>query len=470
MLKTVDLISRFDLIDREKYANMIRQVNIPDFTKCIAQFSGLKIKDIDDELIARYLMTWAKNKYRFYKLLGNKIKVDDPFKYKKFREDITSEIELLYPKFPTYYHWLRMFIRAKKNIIEMNDFCGYPYYTSRKDFLDLFPDTKLDGMKITHFFQKYLNAPDALTTAIAAIFENDEIEAMHTISIDPVDMMLASETPYNWDSCYRLELGIDSSHADGCLASVLDNSNIITYVWNKEGKYSLYNNYTFKSIRYKIMRRWIAISPDFTGLHFNSIYPYKDSISEELNKNLRNIIEEKVANYLERPNQWVRDYKSDCSREYCYGYNEYDNDNIFVLKDIDGNVNSIGWTVFNERILCPKHYATNMYLYGVGGDEEYDEYHYNGNGFISDNITQGYWCELRDGWCPYGYYDCDSCNEYECDCWRLEHPVCNLDNEPCEDPCWDYANDGVMDANEEHCSNCPRWKACYESEEQESVS
>ena len=35
MLKTIDLINRFDLIDREKYANMIRQVNITVFTKCM---------------------------------------------------------------------------------------------------------------------------------------------------------------------------------------------------------------------------------------------------------------------------------------------------------------------------------------------------------------------------------------------------------------------------------------------------
>ena len=30
------------------------------------------MEEIDDEMIKEYLLTWAKNKYRFYKMLGNK--------------------------------------------------------------------------------------------------------------------------------------------------------------------------------------------------------------------------------------------------------------------------------------------------------------------------------------------------------------------------------------------------------------
>ena len=90
------------------------------------------------------------------------------------------------------------------------------------------------------------------------IFENDTITGTYTISIDPVDMMLASENPYNWQSCYRLETPNEASHADGCLAAILDSSSLITYIWDKEGKFNLYNH-DLKCIRYKRIREWIAI-------------------------------------------------------------------------------------------------------------------------------------------------------------------------------------------------------------------
>ena len=33
----------------ERYIPMLKEVNIPDFTKCIAQFSGLHINEVCDE-------------------------------------------------------------------------------------------------------------------------------------------------------------------------------------------------------------------------------------------------------------------------------------------------------------------------------------------------------------------------------------------------------------------------------------
>lgn len=53
MLKTVDLIKGID----EKYTPMLKMVNIPDFYKCMAQFSGLPIDSLDDRTMQIYLTT-----------------------------------------------------------------------------------------------------------------------------------------------------------------------------------------------------------------------------------------------------------------------------------------------------------------------------------------------------------------------------------------------------------------------------
>ena len=224
----------------EQYRPMLKEVSIPDFTKCVAQFSGLHIKDVKDEVIQTYLLLWAKNKYRFYQLLGNKLKADNKIQYQDENKNQETEIKALEKEFPAYSLWLEGFKYVEKNKISIRDVD----YNIRHVVGDVFPGCRLDSCSLTHFFKSYLNAPDELVTKIGRIWENEVVEGIYTISIDPVDMMLASENPYNWQSCYRLAVDNDyCSHADGCMAAILDDSSLITYVWNREGKFSLYDTY-----------------------------------------------------------------------------------------------------------------------------------------------------------------------------------------------------------------------------------
>ena len=160
-------------------------------------------------------------------------------------------------------------------------------------------------------------------------------------------MMLASENPYGWESCYRLAIDNDSSHADGCLAAVLDDSSLITYIWNREGEFSLYDTYDFKKIRYKRIRQWISISPKMNAIHFNTPYPGKFNYPNDFCKLLREYAEDVVCNYIGEENMWANNNRLNigCERELPYGYSEYDYDYIYVLStDKDER---ILWRVFN---------------------------------------------------------------------------------------------------------------------------
>lgn len=248
-------------------------------------------------------------------------------------------------------------------------------YVWRIESRDLFPGVNFEGMSITSFFKRYLSAPDELVTAIGRIFENQKIKANFTISIDPVDIMLASENPYHWTSCYRLETGFENSHADGNLAAILDTSSFITYVWNNKGKFSLYDNYDFKSIRYKRMRMFVAASKNFSSLHFNEVYPSKDMYSKEFKKSLRNVVENYICNQLGIESRWK--YNSEgyrrVEKEYAYGYDEFDDDYIYY--QIDSEAEDI--YVYDEKIICPCGCG-----YYLPGTENYD---YNGEGHIYKN-------------------------------------------------------------------------------------
>jgi hypothetical protein len=347
---------------------------------------------------------------------------------------------------------------------------------------------------LTHFFKSKLNAPDELVTALGRLFENDKVEANHTISIDPVDMMLASENPYDWNSCYRLELDRTDSHADGCLAAILDDTSLITYVWEHEGKYNLYDNFKFKNIRYYRMRGWIAISEDFAAIHFNSIYPGRRDYDDAFIKQFREIVETVVSNHKGFANIWRKndyveiddghpeasyyfrrhDYIYRFDRQYYYGYNEYDNEYVYINSEVVGEkrdtmtreeFNKIHKEVyvFNTKILCPCGCGAELLGSGEVGEEDDDEYEYNGEGFRAENFyeRERYWCDYKDDYC-----DCECCEDNCEDCWYWEdaHPRCDIDEDyECEEHVDVY--DGLAHSCESFCSKCPRWKSCHEDAE-----
>lgn len=456
------MLLRKDLIEgvEEKYVPMLKEVSICDFTKCISQLSGLSMYAVPDKMIKEYLLTWAKNKYKFFQMLGNKTRFDTAIEFKNIREDVSNEVMELGKDFPGFAPWLEAFKETKSNKIENSYSVSYDARNWINNFI---PNFNIVGSTMTHFFKRYLNAPEELVTAIGRIFENETIKGTHTISIDPVDMMLASENPYNWQSCYRLEADNDSSHADGCLAAVLDDSSLITYLWNKEGKFSLYGKYEFKSIRYKRMRQWISISPQMTAVHFNSVYPSKSNCPEELEKQLREKVENVIAAYLNIENLWTRAEGCGCQRGYMYGYGEFSDFSIWKIKTAQNEY----WEPYNVPIACPCGCGDTLPGSDEADGDDNSRYYYNGEGFVLDNFEERGWCEYCEEYCScannMGEYNCRGCS-----CWDNAHPYCDLEDENhlCENPSYYYTTDGYMESCSGHCEGCPMWEAHHKEKEE----
>lgn len=444
MLLKKDLMNSMDSM----YGDMLKEVSIPDFTKCIAQFAGMRVQDIKDEVIRDYLVTWAENKYQFYKLLGNKLKLDMPITYENYKLNVGTDIELLKNEFPGFAPWLNEFCLPKNKIERFEDIGYY----GRGWVRDLFPTFTVEGNTVTSFFKRKLNAPDELVTALGRIYENEKISGTYTISIDPIDMMLASENPYKWQSCYRLEVPNDASHADGCLAAMLDKSSLITYIWDKEGKFNLYD-YELKSVRYKRIREWLAVSPDMKAVHFNQIYPGKSAYPEDFRKQLRDKVETVIADYLEMPNIWVKTTDSWCAREIYYGYGEFDSFNIWKIKGSDEQK----WDVYDVNIKCPCGCGSVL-----PGSDDQDGYCYTGDGFICESFNyedeeDRPYCSIADDYCCYADDICD-CNCRGCRYYDDEYPLCNLDDTTeCENVDVELVDNGRMQSCSGHCEGCPLW-------------
>ena len=450
------------LVDKlgKEYEPMINQIKIAEFTKTIAQLSNISIDRLSDDVIEEYLTHWATNKFRFFKAFGNKTRVDIPFSYVDETKDTFAEMRALIPDFPAYAPWLYEMSSFKTNKIDADKWKWNDPILNYLDeiIIDQTVKRALSDMAITTFFKRTLKAPDELVTKIGRIYENEAIDATFTISIDPVDMMMASENPYKWTSCYRLELMSDS-HADGCLAAVLDTTSLITYVWNNKGKYSLYNTYDMKEIRYYRMREWISISDNFATIHFNAIYPGKCNYSKDLEKNYRNVVETYIAKQIfpNKENIWAKTTDAYAEREYSYGYGEFSENYMWTLKgEPSQHIHA-----YNVGITCPCGCGTTMYGTDDGGDLEY-----NGDGYICENFGENHYCEYIDDYC--NSEDCE-----DCPAWRRENAVCELDeNESCSDT-YEAEDEGCFDADRsrvvscgEHCETCPFYKLHHPEEEE----
>lgn len=389
------MLSRQKLIEMndEKYAEMLKQVNIVDFTKCIAFFAGLPLSSVSDDSILEYLSIWARNKYRFFKVFGDKLSIDKAISYKE--EDNESQyytINMLKTEFPAFGPWLDcIFIKADLMDKNFNMREVYPFSRSG-EYLEEYFKTYLganyknyDGQNITSFFKRELNAPDELVTKLAMMWEDVDINANFTISIDPVDMMLASENPYQWHSCYSLY----NCHADGCLAAILDSTSIISYIWNKEGKFKLHMEYDFKNIRYKQKRAWASVNQDFNGIHVNKIYP-RASFSDNFDEMWINNITEVFSKYLNVENKWEPTRVVELQRKYLYGYDESREDRVYQLSSLQELIDHI--ICYDEPIICPS--GCGKYL--PGSDDE--NYEYCGGGYIAENFDLNEDYDYGDDW------------------------------------------------------------------------
>jgi len=454
------------LVDKlgKEYEPMINQIKIAEFTKTIAQLSNMQVDRVPDQVIEEYLTHWAINKFRFFKMLGNKTRVDIPFIYEDETKDTWQEMRELIPDYPAYAPWIYEMSNFKTNKIDASK------WDWRDKIMEYLEEIIKDGpvrrvlsdMSITTFFKRQLKAPDDLVTKIGRIYENEEINATFTISIDPVDMMMASENPYKWTSCYRLELMSDS-HADGCLAAVLDSSSLITYVWNNKGKYNLYGNFDMKEIRYYRMREWICISDNFATIHFNAIYPGKSNYSQDLEKKYRNVVETFVAKAMfpDVENIWAKTDDAYCERENPYGYGEFSESYMWTLK----GQKSQSIRAYDRDITCPCGCGCTV----PGTDDGDDGLEYNGDGYTYENMVERYWCDRIDDYCD--DQDCEYCSA-----WRRDNAVCELDeNEYCEDT-YEAEAEGCFDADEsrivhcgDHCEGCPFYKLHHPEEEEEET-
>lgn len=429
MLNRKELLENVD----EKYALMLEKVNIANFTKCVAVFSALPIEEVSDTMIKKYLVTWAENKYRLFELFGKKLTINFQINYEDpmARENIVNKYREICMTYPVHALWLQMFMRCNENIIRDN----WISYSDTDIIQTLFPGKKIiDTLPITKFFKQYLDASDELVTEIGRIYENKKVSGNFVWSIDPVDMMLASITPYNWSSCYNIKNG---GYASGCMAAVVDENSTISYISDKVGDLKL-EEYCLKNVAYKKIRMWVDIHKEFESLVFHDTYPCRNA-EDSFKATLRDAIETYIADAKGVRNLWKtpENVCSLYSRTFEYGYDESGGASYYILKS------ALEAGKDESEFVVPIYTNTFECACGcgfvipdrIGEDERYER---DEDGYNCQIIYENYYCDDCGEWYHGDYCSChevwcDNCDEYyndeEHDCC----PYCHGENDNDED-------------------------------------
>lgn len=277
---------------------MISKVDIDTFIKIIQcrvsdEVSDKSILgDITREWANSFLQDWAKAKYRFYKLFGNRLTFDIETEYTPTENDGSNILNNLKNKFPLYSYILdkihpRCVIDNRIYITKIGSSFG--------------DDSRVvDGMSFTKFISLFEN--DKLNIEVSKIYQSKS-KAKLTISIDPCDYLTVSVNKSGWHSCHNF---FDGCYKNAGLSYMLDKTTLVSYCGGDKINYT-YNLRKFEW-NSKSWREMIYISENNSAMVFSRQYPYDDN---RYSKAIREALEELIANKYEVPNIWKKVISSD---------------------------------------------------------------------------------------------------------------------------------------------------------------
>ena len=274
----------------EEINEMLDLVDLGTFTSIIkarmkdSGASGQQLGKINKTWAKRYLKSWAIAKYKFYKILGNKLKLEIDTEIEASNEMFQNAVSELAYKFPLYAPIIHSigynaFVNNKLNLAR-----AWDSLKGEKRFTE--------GMNLTKFFALY-NCKE-LDMEISKLYQ-DKNKAHLTISIDPNDYLTVSINK-SWRSCHNF---IDGEWRNAGLAYMNDKVSLVSYRSNGEVPY------TFAGISFKwnskSWRQMIYMSENSSTIIFSRQYPNE---SAQTTEKIRHLFEEQVSKFYGVDNCW----------------------------------------------------------------------------------------------------------------------------------------------------------------------
>lgn len=274
-----ELDKMIELVDLNTFMGIIRTRMKGDGN------SGEEISKINRAWAKRYLKQWAIAKYRFYKMLGDKLKIEKDIEIELDNSYFETMQRELMGKFPLFYPMLsQISSRAFRENMIRDGRCWCEAFSDRR---------VVEGMTLTKFISLF--GSNELNIEVSKIYQNKN-KAHLTISIDPNDYLTVSINHSGWRSCHNF---FDGEWRNAGLSYMVDNTSLVAYRSNGEVDYRFEGtNFKWNS---KNWRQMIYMAENNSTIIFSRQYPNE---SNELARNIRGTFEEVVSNYFDAENTW----------------------------------------------------------------------------------------------------------------------------------------------------------------------
>ena len=305
---------------QEEIDEMISLVDLATFQKIIQNrvlsdieyyddFTKTEIKSLTKAWVKKYLQDWAKAKYRFYKMFGDKLTIEDEIETNKDENEFRREYSEIMAKFPLY--------KVVLNAISFDDI----YKNEMCDLSDFILEDKRvkNGMKFTQFISLY--GCKELDMEISKLYQNKGKSKIF-ISINPIDYLTVSINRSDWRSCHNF---FDGEYRNAGLSYMNDKTSLVAYSANGMVDYTRYERpFTWNS---KKWRQMIYVSEESSTTVFSRQYPCE---STEMSKGVRLLWEKYIDKYFNISFVWkVFNHRNDANIEVekkcCTLYNDVGN-------------------------------------------------------------------------------------------------------------------------------------------------
>lgn len=356
----------------EEIEKMISLVKIDTFTKIIKnrlyqEMPSADRKHLEDygrKWAKEYLKRWARAKYRFYKIFGDKLTVTKEVEVKPDKNTIKNKWDEIINEFPLLRYSLSNI--PTDWIREDTIYANGSYFFDSKEVKS--------GMNFTKFITLFENKK--LDIAVSKLYQDLGKTKLH-LSIDPIDYLTVSINKSGWQSCHHF---FDGCYRNAGLSYMFDYCTFVSFTSNKDTTYTNCNMpFTWNS---KGWRQMVYSARKSSATVFSRQYPYN---SDELSKYVRETYEELVCKYFNCESKW-KVFQSEMSADV----------DVFRTDDVENLYNDVkegyGHKVvknkadirYDEEIGIPigsEYGAFNRDYTVYGGEdylwygkEEYDEY------------------------------------------------------------------------------------------------
>jgi hypothetical protein len=267
---------------------MIAKVDKTRFKKLLAIGcnGGIRMDQLSNEMVDKYLDVWANGKYEFYLLFGKKLMVEKKIDVEMSDTEMKEKVDELCMDFPQYCATINRFDAAhfQKNV------CGDSSLFGK--YVKGYSSTE----KLTGFLASLLK-DKKFDDAVATMISNRYVKAHLAISIDPYDYLTMSLNNHDWTSCQEIGRG---EYSTGAASILLDDTTLVAFKYNGRQVPYTRKNYKFDG-NDKSWRQCVYIDKNTSSAIFSRQYPAN---VDDIAKGIRDLLEETISTYLNIENTW----------------------------------------------------------------------------------------------------------------------------------------------------------------------